>query len=120
MNRKIIALTAATAALALPVASFAQGASSSTTTKAAATVRHDHGDVAAALAKELGLDTATVKAALAPELMVRDPNEFMVLPAAKVMFAVGAAVPMPTYPFELIIIAVTVLVAYVAALDVAM
>ena len=62
MNRRIIALAAATAALALPVASFAQGATS--TSHAAASVRHDHGRLAAALAEELGLDTATVKAAL--------------------------------------------------------
>ena len=60
MNRKIIALAAATAALALPATSFAQAVTSTPTATAPC-----GGALAASLAKELGLDTATVKAALA-------------------------------------------------------
>ena len=64
MNRKLIALTAAVAALALPGASLAQSAMSSSTGTAttAAKAGHHHPPFAA-IATELGVDVATVKAA---------------------------------------------------------
>jgi hypothetical protein len=65
MNRKLIALTAAVAALALPAASLAHSATSgsSSTTAAASANRPHHHPPFAAIAKELGVDVATVKAA---------------------------------------------------------
>jgi AraC-like DNA-binding protein len=65
MNRKLIALTAAVAALALPAASLAHSATSgsSSTTAAASANRPHHHPTFAAIAKELGVDVATVKAA---------------------------------------------------------
>jgi phage shock protein PspC (stress-responsive transcriptional regulator) len=64
MNRKFIALTAAVAALALPAASFAQSATSGSSTTTAPAVKLGHGrhhPPFDAIAKELGLDVATVK-----------------------------------------------------------
>lgn len=63
MHRRIIALTALTASLALPVAAFGQAATSGSTAPTRH-AQHDRVDLAAALAKELGLTTAEVKAAL--------------------------------------------------------